>query len=178
MKKLFIITASFGMLFLMGCQKVTIIPDQSLTGNIQEITWSVEETTGFIIQSFEDCLNSGFPIMESYPRQCNDGKTTYVEEIAQKLTGEDTSIDNTTWQQILEPETKQEDSTGTNLSILQQKLKAMMERRQQQETTGTTVPTTTGWATVAPTTSTTENEQVTEEDIENLEKIINEIVQQ
>lgn len=175
MKKLFIITASFGMLFLMWCQKVTIIPDESLTGNIQEITWSVEETTGFIIQSFEDCLNSGFPIMESYPRQCNDGKTTYVEEIVQELTGENTNVDNTTWQQIGETGTKQEDSTGTNLSILQQKLRAMMERRNQQTQSGTT---TNSWttSTTIQTTTVSDNEQVTEDDIENLENIIDTII--
>ncbi|AHB41687.1 hypothetical protein P148_SR1C00001G0899 [candidate division SR1 bacterium RAAC1_SR1_1] len=175
MKKLFIITASFGMLFLMGCQKVTIIPDESLTGNIQEITGSVEETTGFIIQSFEDCLNSGFPIMESYPRQCNDGKTTYVEEIVQELTGENTNVDNTTGQQIGETGTKQEDSTGTNLSILQQKLRAMMERRNQQTQSGTTTNSGTTSTTIQ-TTTVSDNEQVTEDDIENLENIIDTII--
>ena len=34
------------------------------------------------IQSFEDCVNAGFPVMESYPRQCqvSDGQT-FVEKI-------------------------------------------------------------------------------------------------
>lgn len=39
------------------------------------------------ILSFEDCAKAGYPIMESYPRQCKvpDGRT-YAEELAQKIT--------------------------------------------------------------------------------------------
>ncbi len=34
------------------------------------------------INSFDDCINAGFPILESYPRQCKtpDGKT-FVEKL-------------------------------------------------------------------------------------------------
>ncbi len=30
------------------------------------------------IKSFEDCANAGFPIMESYPERCSDGKNTFT----------------------------------------------------------------------------------------------------
>jgi hypothetical protein len=33
------------------------------------------------ITNFEECVAAGFPVMESYPRQCNDGENTYVEQI-------------------------------------------------------------------------------------------------
>ena len=33
------------------------------------------------IKSFEDCVQAGYPVMESYPRQCSDGKNTWTEEI-------------------------------------------------------------------------------------------------
>jgi len=34
------------------------------------------------VNSFADCENRGFPVMESYPRQCRAGDKTFVEEIA------------------------------------------------------------------------------------------------
>ena len=33
------------------------------------------------VNSFEDCARLGFPIMESYPRQCRAGDKSFVEEI-------------------------------------------------------------------------------------------------
>lgn len=33
------------------------------------------------ILSFEECAKAGYPIMESYPRQCRADGTTFVEEI-------------------------------------------------------------------------------------------------
>ena len=33
------------------------------------------------IHSFEECEAAGFPVMESYPRQCNAGGNNFVEEI-------------------------------------------------------------------------------------------------
>lgn len=40
-----------------------------------------------IVLSFEDCAKAGYPVMESYPRQCKtpDGRT-YAEEIQEKIT--------------------------------------------------------------------------------------------
>lgn len=38
-----------------------------------------------IIASFDECVNAGFSIMESYPRQCNDGNNTFTEYIGNEL---------------------------------------------------------------------------------------------
>lgn len=35
-----------------------------------------------IINSFEDCARAGYPVMESYPRQCQTGGRNFVEIIA------------------------------------------------------------------------------------------------
>jgi hypothetical protein len=33
------------------------------------------------IDSFQECIDAGYPAMESYPRQCSNGENTWVEEI-------------------------------------------------------------------------------------------------
>src|SRR3989344_8659709 len=33
------------------------------------------------ITTFEECVAAGYPVMESYPRQCRDGNNTFVENI-------------------------------------------------------------------------------------------------
>jgi hypothetical protein len=37
------------------------------------------------IASFEECLKAGKPVMESYPRQCRAGSTTFTEDIGNEL---------------------------------------------------------------------------------------------
>lgn len=38
------------------------------------------------IQNFKDCVDAGYPVMESYPRQCATlGKRVFVEEIKEKV---------------------------------------------------------------------------------------------
>ena len=37
--------------------------------------------SNYKIDSFEDCVSAGYPIMESYPRQCTNGADTWTEEI-------------------------------------------------------------------------------------------------
>jgi hypothetical protein len=46
------------------------------------------------IMSFEDCLDAGYPIMESNPRQCRtpDGRT-YAEELPEEITYNNASAD-------------------------------------------------------------------------------------
>lgn len=34
-----------------------------------------------VISSFQECMDAGYPIMESYPRQCNAGGSNFVEDI-------------------------------------------------------------------------------------------------
>lgn len=47
-----------------------------------------------VVMSFEDCLKAGYPVMESYPRQCKtpDGRN-YAEEIPEKITYTNSSED-------------------------------------------------------------------------------------
>ncbi|MDD3263216.1 MAG: hypothetical protein PHR61_05260 [Candidatus Absconditabacteria bacterium] len=189
MKNFLIITVSLTTLFLIGCQTITnsdpaieipINDIQDSTGNTQEINGDIQDATGFIIQSFEDCLNSGFPIMESYPRQCNDGTTTYTEDIKEDLTGNilsgTTGNEITTDLENIQETNEQENiSSGTNLSILQQKLKAALERRNQESQNNSGIIQST--PTNTPQTSTSGDEQVTEEDIENLENLLENLVE-
>lgn len=35
------------------------------------------------VQDFKSCFEAGYPIEESYPLKCSDGKTTYVQDIIQ-----------------------------------------------------------------------------------------------
>jgi len=46
------------------------------------------------IMSFQDCLDAGLPVMESYPRQCKteDGRT-FAEEIMPEITYKNTSAE-------------------------------------------------------------------------------------
>lgn len=41
----------------------------------------INKNNWVVIRSFQECMDAGYPIMESYPRQCNDGNQTFVEEI-------------------------------------------------------------------------------------------------
>jgi len=43
-----------------------------------------KQNTG-AITSFEECVEAGFPIMESYPEQCNDGNETFTRDIGNEL---------------------------------------------------------------------------------------------
>jgi hypothetical protein len=46
------------------------------------------------VLSFEDCVNAGYPVMESFPRQCKtpDGRT-YAEELPGNTTYDNASLD-------------------------------------------------------------------------------------
>lgn len=35
--------------------------------------------------TFEECVVNGNPVMESYPRQCRDGETTFTENVGNVL---------------------------------------------------------------------------------------------
>jgi Immunoglobulin-like domain of bacterial spore germination len=46
------------------------------------------------VMSFQNCVDAGYPVMESYPRQCKtpDGRT-YAEEVTPPITYVNTSVD-------------------------------------------------------------------------------------
>ena len=70
MKKLFL--ALSAVLILSACNlKVSESPS----------TEPVETMPGIEVNNFEDCVAAGNLVMESYPRQCRHGDTTFVEEI-------------------------------------------------------------------------------------------------
>lgn len=47
------------------------------------------------VLSFEDCVRAGYPILESYPRQCKTpDDRTYAEEIQEKITYSNATSDN------------------------------------------------------------------------------------
>jgi len=50
------------------------------------VVWNRYHTKELVIESFEDCVVAGYPVMESYPRQCKteDGKN-FVEDIGNEL---------------------------------------------------------------------------------------------
>lgn len=49
------------------------------TPGVKKVIWSGD------INSFEDCVSVGGPVMESYPRQCQYGDKTYTENIGNEL---------------------------------------------------------------------------------------------
>jgi hypothetical protein len=57
----------------------------TITGDIHPAVCCIE------INSFVDCVNAGFPVMESYPRQCSTGKATFTEDTG-ALTYEDARV--------------------------------------------------------------------------------------
>lgn len=190
MKKLLIITASVATLILTGCQSNTPTQDQpQQTGDIQtgEITTGIQKT----VSSFQECLEQGFPIMESYPRQCSDWTTTFTEELTQTGTSttettqtpENTAIPVQTDTQTsgsATTSTSTSDTKSTDLTALQQKLKAAVEKRNQASTPTSTSTTSTTTNTNTTTTTTTQpktSSWVTEEDIETLENILDKIVE-
>ena len=40
------------------------------------------------VGSFEDCVAKGNPVMESYPRRCSDGKSTFLETVPVEPVGD------------------------------------------------------------------------------------------
>lgn len=38
-----------------------------------------------MVNNFEECVAAGYPVMESYPRQCQDGGKSFTENIGNQL---------------------------------------------------------------------------------------------
>ena len=60
-----------------GCMPACVVYEETKTA---EINW---RCTGAIapITNFDECIEAGNPVMESYPRQCKAGDRTFIEEI-------------------------------------------------------------------------------------------------
>lgn len=78
-------------------KKIILIPILILlSATIGFFVWKYFTTSVIIITSFEECAAKGYPILESYPRQCKtpDGKT-FTEDIGNELEKADLiKIDN------------------------------------------------------------------------------------
>lgn len=46
-----------------------------------------EEDCASEVNSFDQCLDAGFPVMESYPRQCSAGGYTFTESLPGEISG-------------------------------------------------------------------------------------------
>jgi len=51
------------------------------------IWWNYKEAEepGIIIANFDECVAQGYPVLESYPRQCKTDGKTFVEDIGNEL---------------------------------------------------------------------------------------------
>lgn len=58
----------------------------ALIGGFLYLNYRDPGDTGIIINSFEECAAQGYPVMESYPRQCRTpGGKIFVEDIGNEL---------------------------------------------------------------------------------------------
>jgi hypothetical protein len=48
----------------------------------------IKKDSPVAINSFQECMDAGYPIMESYPRQCNNGTQTFIEDISESSNDE------------------------------------------------------------------------------------------
>ena len=68
-------TASVIILFVFAAWKIAYIPDSGKT-----------------IADFDDCVNAGYPVMESYPRQCRTPEGNAFTEKISKYSGQETRL--------------------------------------------------------------------------------------
>lgn len=57
------------------------------------VAWTMAKNQPLEIDSFADCAAAGYPVMESYPRQCRANGQTFVEEIPSDSNDVNGSID-------------------------------------------------------------------------------------
>lgn len=91
MKKLIVISVLLiSLILFFGC---TVIEQNDDTNNAIIDDDNTDVTDENKITNFEECVEAGFPVMESYPRQCSDGKNTFVEDISIDTNYENDGID-------------------------------------------------------------------------------------
>lgn len=73
----------------------TLIASVVIIAGVWFVFFRAGEQPAPVVLSFEDCEKAGYPVMESYPRQCRtpDGRL-YVEEIPEKITYFNATADN------------------------------------------------------------------------------------
>lgn len=75
MKKVVLLILIIFSFILFGCTENNPLPNDN--NQVPQI----DQNDLNKITNFEECMLAGYPIMESYPRQCSDGNTTFVEII-------------------------------------------------------------------------------------------------
>jgi len=61
-----------------GCFLVGLVTLEQVALQVALENWEVE------MDSFLDCINVGYPVIESYPRQCSNGSHTWTEQLGSK----------------------------------------------------------------------------------------------
>ena len=57
---------------------------------VGDLVWELTNNKApVIVTTFEECVATGNPVMESYPRQCRSGGQTFVENIGNEITKAD-----------------------------------------------------------------------------------------
>jgi hypothetical protein len=56
-----------------------------LVGPLAWFLFKNKDTEEVVVTNFEECVDAGNPVMESYPRQCRHGDEKFVEDIGNKL---------------------------------------------------------------------------------------------
>lgn len=73
-------------LFFKPSNKIPVNNEENINnGTVISTTTPGTSTTTATVTNFEECLATGNPVMESYPRQCRYGDKTYVENIGNEL---------------------------------------------------------------------------------------------
>lgn len=96
MKKLLILTSILSSLVLLWCNLNKTWNDLiENADSINNQTWEIQEQIkeGARVSNFNECINAGNPIMESYPRQCIHNWQNFVEEITWEIQ-ENTDLEN------------------------------------------------------------------------------------
>lgn len=79
MKRILLILTILSVLLLAGCEEIETSEDTTPVDIPEE---PEEEVT---VTSFEECIEAGNPAMESYPRQCQHGDQTFVEQVDKEI---------------------------------------------------------------------------------------------
>ncbi len=66
-------------------KKIIILLVVILFGPLVWFIFNNKDKEEVVVTNFEECVEAGNPVMESYPRQCRHGDEKFVEDIGNKL---------------------------------------------------------------------------------------------
>jgi len=56
-----------------------------VVGLVYYFSFQTEEHLDLSVESFKECMDAGYPVMESYPRQCRASDRNFTEDIGNEL---------------------------------------------------------------------------------------------